>query len=221
MLCDGFPPGVRSVATDMGLSCKRHQTVTLGRHQPPVNQQTDTLSGPDIPSSGLASEDGFGGLTRRLRGPLFHFFLRRSGSPADAEEMVQDLFVRLLRRADLLSLENVDGYVFEAAANMARDRGRYEQARGQGRHVGIDDLVAQSEAPGAEQIVAGKQRLKRMLAALDALPPRARQVVILRRFENLTYLQIARRLGISVSAVEKHMARAMTALRLDLVEGDR
>ena len=104
---------------------------------------------------------------------------------------------------------------------MARDRGRYEQARGQGRHVGIDDLVAQSEAPGAEQIVAGKQRLKRMLAALNALPPRARQVVILRRFENLTYLQIARRLGISVSAVEKHMARAMTALRLDLVEGDR
>jgi RNA polymerase sigma factor (sigma-70 family) len=190
MLCDVFPPDVRSVATDMDLSCNRHQAVTLERHQPPVNQQTDTLIGADIPSSGLASEDGFGGLTRRLRGPLFHFFLRRSGSPADAEEMVQD-------------------------------RGRYEQARGQGRHVGIDDLVAQSEAPGAEQIVAGKQRLKRMLAALNALPPRARQVVILRRFENLTYLQIARRLGISVSAVEKHMARAMAALRLDLVEGDR
>lgn len=134
--------------------------------------------------------------------------------------MVQDLFLRLLRRADLLSLENVDGYVFEAAANMARDRGRYEQARGQGRHVGIEDLVAQSEAPGAEQIIAGKQRLKRMLAALNALPPRAREVVILRRFENLTYPQIARRLGISVSAVEKHMARAMAALRLDLVERD-
>lgn len=60
-----------------------------------------------------------------------------------------------------------------------------------------------------------------MLKALNALPPRARQVVILRRFENLTYLQIAARLGISVSAVEKHMARAMAALRLDLVEGDR
>lgn len=135
--------------------------------------------------------------------------------------MVQDLFVRLLRRADLLSLDNVDGYVFEAAANMARDRGRYEQARGQGRHVEIDDLVADSEAPGAEQIVAGKQRLKRMLTALNALPPRGREVVILRRFENLTYLQISRRLGISVSAVEKHMARAMAALRLDLSEGER
>nr|WP_314431627.1 sigma-70 family RNA polymerase sigma factor [uncultured Brevundimonas sp.] len=185
-----------------------------------MSQQTDTLIAADVPQSGLASEDGFGGLTRRLRGPLFHFFLRRSASRADAEEMVQDLFVRLLRRADLLSLENIDGYVFEAAANMARDRGRYEQARGHGRHVEIDDLVAPSEAPGAEQIVAGKQRLQRMLTALNALPPRARQVVILRRFENLTYPQIARRLGISVSAVEKHMTRAMTALRLDLLEGD-
>ena len=46
-------------------------------------------------------------------------------------------------------------------------------------------------------------------------------MVILRRLENLTYPQIARRLGISVSAVEKHMVRAMTALKLDLIEGKR
>lgn len=186
-----------------------------------MNAQFDHSPRADRPSLALAPDQGFGGLTRRLRGPLFHFFLRRAASPADAEEMVQDLFVRLMRRADLLSLENIDGYVFEAAANMARDRGRYEQARGQGRHVALDDLVAESEAPGAEQIVAGKQRLKTMLKALNALPPRSRQVVILRRFENLTYPQIAARLHISVSAVEKHMARAMKALRMDLVESER
>ncbi|WP_313015302.1 sigma-70 family RNA polymerase sigma factor [Brevundimonas sp.] len=168
----------------------------------------------------LSSDAAFAELTRRLRRPLMQFFLRRTCSPMDAEEMVQDLFVRLLRRGDLFSLENVDGYVFEAAANIARDRGRYDQARGQGRHIDIGDLSAQSEEPGAEQILDGKQRLKRMLAALDALPPRARTVVILRRFENLTHPQIARRLGISVSAVEKHMVRAMAALRLDLIETD-
>ena len=194
----------------------------LRPHQRRVKSQPTLLIGADTtPSLDLACDDGFAGLTRRLRGPLLQFFLRRARSPADAEEMVQDLFVRLWRRADLLSLQNVDGYVFEAAANIARDRGRYDQARGLGRHMAIDDLVAESEEPGAEQIVAGRQGLKRMLASLNALSPRARQVVILRRFENLTYLQIARRLGISVSAVEKHMARAMAALRLDLVEGDR
>lgn len=186
-----------------------------------VSHQTGQPINAGLTASGLASEKGFVELARRLRGPLFSFFLRRSGSAADADEMVQDLFVRLLRRGDLLGLENVDAYVFEAAANVARDRGRYEQARGRGRHVEIDDLVAECETPDAEQVVVGKQRLKRLLAALDALPPRARQVVILRRFENLTYPQIARRIGVSVSAVEKHMVRAMAALRLDLIEGDR
>jgi RNA polymerase sigma-70 factor (ECF subfamily) len=160
----------------------------------------------DDATSALTRDEGFAALTRRLRAPLTHFFLRRSKSSADAEEMVQDLFLRLMRRADLMSLQNVDGS---------------EQARGRGLHVEINDAVAEYDAPDAEQIIAGRQRLKRMLAALDALPPRARAVVILRRFENLTYPQIAQRLGISVSAVEKHMVRAMSALRVDLVEGDR
>jgi len=144
------------------------------------------------------------------------FFMRRAASRTDAEEMVQDLFVRLLGRADLLTLDNVDGYVFEAAANIACDRGRYEQARGSGRHVDIDRFAHQSDEPGAERIVAGRQTLSRTLAALDSLKPRARTIVILRRFENLTYAQIAERLGISVSAVEKHMVRAMSVLRHDL-----
>lgn len=168
----------------------------------------------------LGQTEAFAQLAKRLRTPLLRFFMRRTASRTDAEEMVQDLFVRLLRRADLMTLDNVDGYVFEAAANIARDRGRYEQSRGGGRHVDIETLSTESEEPGAERIVAGRQGLTRMLAALDALPPRARTIVILRRFENLTYGQIADRLGISVSAVEKHMVRAMSALSRDLGTAD-
>lgn len=183
------------------------------------HESGQSLSAPSVAIPGI-SDSAYADLIRRLRSPLLRFFQRRVRSPMDAEEMVQDLFVRLLRRADLFSLENVDAYVFEAAANIARDRGRYDQARGRGRHVEINEIVTESEEPGAERIVAGKQRLKRLLAALEALPPRARQVVVLRRFENLTYPQIAARLGISVSAVEKHMVRAMSALKLDLIETD-
>lgn len=164
-------------------------------------------------SEGAANFDA---LSRRLRAPLMRFFMRRTASSVDAEEMVQDLFVRLIRRADLLTLDNVDGYVFEAAANIARDRGRHDLARGGGRHIDIDALTPVSEEPGADRIVAGRQRLSQTLAVLDSLPSRGRDVVILRRFENLTYGQISDRLGISVSAVEKHMVRAMSALRRDL-----
>lgn len=200
----------------MGLSRERHFTVTHLRHQLAMVQVIEQVENEDGRSREIDRTDDFAALVRRLRLPLLNFFARRSGSRTDAEEMVQDLFVRLLRRADLLTLDNVDGYVFEAAANIARDRGRYELSRGGGRHVDIDTLSAESEEPGAERIVAGRQRLTRMLAALDALPPRARTIVILRRFENLTYAQIAERLGISVSAVEKHMVRSMSALRQDL-----
>jgi len=188
--------------------------VTLGRQKRAVSNAFDQ-SQSDVEGR-IGDPAAFDALVRRLRSPLMRFFMRRTASPTDAEEMVQDLFVRLLRRADLLTLENVDGYVFEAAANVARDRGRHDLARGGGRHVDIETLAAESEEPGAERIVAGRQRLNRTLAVLDALPPRARDVVILRRFENLTYGQIADRLGISVSAVEKHMVRAMSALRRDL-----
>lgn len=156
----------------------------------------------------------FDALVRRLRKPLMSFFLRRTGSPADAEEMVQELFMRLLRRADLFALENLDGYVFETAANLMRDKVRRDTARSTDRHDDVSELDLATDEPSAEDNVASRQRLNRLLAALDTLPPRAQAVVMLRRFEDMSYAQIAKRLGISVSAVEKHMVRAMDALKL-------
>lgn len=164
---------------------------------------------------GSAGFEAFDALSRRLRPALMRYFQRRTASVSDAEELVQELFLRLLRRADLFELQNLDGYVFEAAANLARDRVRRHQARG-GRHVHIDDIEAATDEPSPEQVVDGRKRMSLMLTALDGLPPRARTIVILRRFETLTYGQIADRLGISVSAVEKHMVRSMSALRAAL-----
>lgn len=178
---------------------------------------------PSIPDRALPGAPGgsgaveaFDALSRRLRPALTRYFLRKTASASDAEELVQDLFLRLLRRADLFALENIDGYVFEAAANLVRDRARRHQARGGGRHIDIADVEPSADEPSPEQVVDGRRRLDAMLTALDGLPPRARTIVILRRFENLTYGQIADRLGISVSAVEKHMVRSMTALRTAL-----
>lgn len=173
---------------------------------------------PSMPGPVLVSSVGFEAfdtLSRRLRPALMRYFQRRTASVSDAEELVQELFLRLLRRADLFALENLDGYVFEAAANLARDRVRRQQARG-GHHIDIADIEAATDEPSPEQVVDARKRLDLMLVALDGLPPRARTIVILRRFENLTYRQIAERLDISVSAVEKHMVRAMSALRAAL-----
>ncbi|WP_253189140.1 RNA polymerase sigma factor [Brevundimonas sp. LM2] len=174
-----------------------------------------SLTAPALTAS--AGSEAFDALSRRLRPALMRYFQRRTESAADAEELVQELFLRLLRRADLFALQNLDGYVFEAAANLARDRARRQQARG-GRHIDIDDIEPAADEPSPERVVDGRKRLDLMLSALDRLPPRARTIVILRRFESLTYGQIADRLGISVSAVEKHMVRSMSALRAALAQ---
>jgi RNA polymerase sigma-70 factor (ECF subfamily) len=185
-------------------------------HLARVNDTPDPS--PSMPGPVLVSSVGFEAfdtLSRRLRPALMRYFQRRTASVSDAEELVQELFLRLLRRADLFALENLDGYVFEAAANLARDRVRRQKARG-GRHIDIADIEAATDEPSPEQVVDARKRLDLMLLALDGLPPRARAIVILRRFENLTYRQIAERLDISVSAVEKHMVRSMSALRTAL-----
>ncbi len=65
---------------------------------------------------------------------------------------------------------------------------------------------------GPHRIVAGREALKAALVAMDAMPERTRTIFVLRRLENMRYLEIAERLGVSVSAVEKHMVRAVQHL---------
>ncbi|PIC00548.1 RNA polymerase sigma factor [Caulobacter sp. X] len=164
-------------------------------------------------SDGSTGAERFEALTRRLRTPLLRYFTRRTGSQPDSEELVQDLFLRLLRRPGLMSLKSIDGYVFEAAANLLRDKVKRERARQMLSAVDLDRIDLADDLPGAEDVVGGRQSLQRINVALKSLSPRARTIVILRRFEDMSHAQIAARLNISVSAVEKHLVRAMAVLR--------
>lgn len=155
--------------------------------------------------------EAYEAMARRLRPALVTFFSRRMGSRAMAEDLTQDLFMRLLRRHELFQLRNPDGYIFEAAANLIRDQARRARVRG-GEHLELVDETPQADRPDAEQEVAARSHLAAVLRAVEALPPRTRNVLMLSRFEGLTYAEIGRRLKISKSAVEKHMARAMAAL---------
>ncbi len=160
-----------------------------------------------------AASDRFDQMSRRLRPALLRYFWRRTGGQADAEELVQELFLRLLRREDLFELDNPDGYIFEAAANLLRDTARRQAARAHNRHDDVTRLSLCSDEPSPEQNVADRLNLQQILQALDDLPERTRTVLILARFEDLSYAQIATAMGLSVSAVEKHMMRALKALR--------
>jgi RNA polymerase sigma factor (sigma-70 family) len=155
----------------------------------------------------------FDALVSRYRRPLLSFFQRRSVGAEDAEDLTQEVFMRLSRRFARLHWGNPDGLVFTVAANALVDHERHERSRRRDRHVEVDPALPADE-PSAEAALAGRERLRSLIAALDTLSPSVRAAFVLCRFENLTQAEAAARLGLSVSTVEKHMMTALARLRL-------
>jgi RNA polymerase sigma-70 factor (ECF subfamily) len=83
-------------------------------------------------------------------------------------------------------------------------------------HVPLDPELHEGEEIDAERVFSGKEELRAVTAALLSLPERTRTVFILRRLEGYRHGDIATQLGISVSAVEKHMVRAIQHLSADM-----
>jgi len=154
----------------------------------------------------------FEALVSRYRRPLLRFFQRRSVGVEDAEDLTQEVFMRLSQRFARLHWGNPDGLVFTVASNALVDHERHQRARRRERHVEVDPALPADE-PTAEAALAGRERLAKLVAALDDLHPNARAVFVLCRFENLTQTEAAARLNLSVSAVEKHMMNALAHLR--------
>jgi RNA polymerase sigma factor (sigma-70 family) len=157
-------------------------------------------------------------LAARFRRPLEQFFERRLGRSSEIEDLVQETFERLLHKKNLEGMERLEGYVFTVAVNLLRDRARKRAAHAADGHISLDQIPDFSEEITPERVLMGQDAMNRFLAAIAELPERTRTVLMLRRFEGLEFKAIARQLGISVSAVEKHMLRAMDELsrRLDL-----
>lgn len=142
------------------------------------------------------------------------FFRRRVANAADVDDLAQEVFVRLLRRSDLQAIDNIEGYIFQTAANVLR-----EQHRLRGRRIAFqpgefdEDAIEGDEESSPERILLGREAYNQLLTGLRELPERARMVFVLNRYEQLSAREIAKRMGVSVSLVEKEMMRAVAFLR--------
>lgn len=131
----------------------------------------------------------------------------------DAEDVAQDACVHVLRLAMPQKVREPARYLARIARNLFIDRSRRRK-----REAALFDSSADAELAGRngldpERITAGEQALLRALAAIEELPPRCREAFQLHRFEGLSYIGIAHRMGISASMVEKHIAAAMLRLQ--------
>lgn len=147
------------------------------------------------------------------QGRLMRVVRRIVGNRATAEDVVQDTFVKLLRRAPAEGVANARSYLAKSASNLAIDYLRRERAHARRFVSGepADSEVCPRPLPDA--IVQGRQELAILMSAVQQLPPKCRIVFILYREHELTMKEIATHVGISEKTVEKHIMRAMVHCR--------
>ena len=146
------------------------------------------------------------------REALARYFRSRSRDPAEVEDLVQEVFMRVAARDADLSIGNLAAYLFQTAASVLADRHRRATVRQANSHVEFDADRHSDHDFDAARILEGRETLNAVVDALLTLPERTRTIFILRRLEGYAYKEIAALLGISVSAVEKHMVRAVQHL---------
>lgn len=139
---------------------------------------------------------------------LTAFFMRRSGSVELTQDLVQDVFVRLLRRKQSGEIDHPAAYVMQTASSVWNDHLRAGLVRRVADHDEYDDVSHSPEGISAERVYEGRQTIERVFAVLSKLPERTQDIYILCRFDGYKRREVAKRLGISVSAVDKHLIAA-------------
>ena len=142
---------------------------------------------------------------------MLAYFLRSVRDHAEAEDLTHDLITKLMQQ-DHSNIARPEAYIFQMASNLLVDRARRQRVRAQHR-----EMVARSDDFGVDRldpfrVASARAELSRLEDAIAALPDRTRTIFILYRIENLAQDKIAESFDISVSAVKKHVARAMATL---------
>jgi RNA polymerase sigma-70 factor (ECF subfamily) len=157
------------------------------------------------------NEPAFLALYQRHQGPVFRFALNMSGQVETAEEIVQEIFLSLIKNGHAFSPEkgSLQGYLIGVARNMLRTRFRESQ-----RFVNH----AEPTTTGGELFDAfsKQQDLQDLRAAILNLPPNYREVIVLCDLEGLDYSQTASHLNCPVGTVRSrlHRARAILSARM-------
>lgn len=173
----------------------------------------------DAPESGLAE------VYRQQRVKLLRFLVARTGDPLEAEDVVQELWIRI-STSKSGPITNESAYLFRVAHNLVLDRVRERKRRAtreknwsttQHGPLSVSGEIADDRESIAEEVEA-RDEAARLASAIATLPDGARRVLRLHKIEGLSHGEVAAALGISKSGVEKHMAVAMKYLRRAMAE---
>lgn len=166
-----------------------------------------------MPEQPKQSRD-FTGLYRATVAPLRRYLARLLGDQVEAQDVAHDAYLRVYPKVQDHSAENPEAVLYTTARRLAINRLKRRSITPIATTPAPEDSA--SPAPGVVQEVMARQELRQLEDAIAGLPAGCRSVLLLRKIELLSHQEIADRLGIAVSTVEKQHARALRLLRAAL-----
>jgi RNA polymerase sigma-70 factor (ECF subfamily) len=148
------------------------------------------------------------------RGALQAFFYRRLRTKSDAADLVQEVYLRMLRVTDTDAIRNPEAYLFTVAANLLRENAVMDRRQAEGASIdeaGAPQLVAQGM--GFDTALDASRRVARLQVVLEQLPAKCCAAVILQYHHELSYEEIAARLEVSPRMVKKYLTQALSHCR--------
>jgi len=168
----------------------------------------------------LNEEAAFRQLVQRWEAPVRAFLIHMLSSVEDAEDLTQDTFVQVFRKADRYRPAGLfKSWLFRIAGNLARSRLRRRRILGWVRFESAEhDLPSPLGAPDRD--LERKEDAVRVRAAIALLPGRQKEALVLHRFQGLKYKEVAVAMGVTVPAVESLIQRSLAFLRAALNDGE-
>lgn len=172
-----------------------------------------------------AGSQGLEAIYRASRGELLRFLIARTGDNSEADELMQELWIKI-QQVPSGPIGNGRAYIYRMAQNLMVDRSRARQRRQRREQAWYGDQVDPTGAgsepndPGknAEEAMLDREETALIASAIANLPPGARRAFELHKLQGLSHSEVAQELGISRSGVEKHMRVAMKYLRRALLD---
>ncbi|MCU6453404.1 RNA polymerase sigma factor [Sphingomonas sp. A2-49] len=170
------------------------------------------------PTSGLSQ------LLGELRPELLRFLIARLGDAGEAEDLLQELWIRTRDGAGG-PVANGRAYLYRAAQNLVLDRARERRRRtardgewSKAQSGSISGTEPADPRANAEDVLLEREKAGALATAIAALPEAAGRAFRMHKLDGLPHAEVARRLGITRSGVEKHIALAMAHLRRALAD---
>lgn len=149
-------------------------------------------------------------------GPALRRYFVRKANPADADDLVQEVFLRLQARSDRASADDAERFLFAIAKRVSIDRYRLNAARTGQLQVLADEVIDSADEMSPERILSGKQEYSRAMVAISALPQRMRMALVLHRFGRMSFSAIAQHMGIRKGTVQVLVQRALERVARDM-----